>query len=129
VSKREVFSRTAEPMDLFSALTAEAWMDPDLAAELRRDKAVTVARFAKKHGFALPAGDAVEAFELPENPVGELKLTTPDVNMAYTDYTCQTACSPCATEVTCLSECGGCETQNLCSSGCPTEFCTQGCSG
>jgi hypothetical protein len=111
MSKREVFSRPAEPTDLFSALTAEAWMDPSLAAELARDKAATVARFAKVHGYKAPADDAVEAFELPENPIGELKLVTPDVTMATTDN--MTPCGPCPTEVTCY-----------CSADCFTVQCT-----
>jgi hypothetical protein len=86
-------------------------MDPRLAEEFAGDKIATVARFAKVHGYIAPADEVVEAFELPENPVGELKLAGPDVTMGPTGMT---ACGPCPTEVTCY-----------CSAGCPTVQCTQ----
>ena len=111
MSIREVFSGAqTEEGKLFSELTAEAWMDPQLTEEIARDKHAAIARFARKRGFAVPPSDAIESFVLPDNPIGELKLVTPTETMVITQYpcdstsTCTTACGPCPTEYGCVTD-------------------------
>jgi hypothetical protein len=138
MSNRETFSlHTSQPADLLSALTAEAWLDPALAAEVTEDKHGAIARFAREYGYAAPAPAQIEAFELPANPVGDLETVIGPMPITATSAieegcpsTAQSTC-PSTTAPGCPStaggNCGPCSASFFpsdCSQGCSTFNCT-----
>jgi hypothetical protein len=128
------------PPGFFALLTAQAWLDPDLASLLARDKQAAVARFAGDEGLELPAFDAIEAFELPANPVGHAEPLG-QADSLYASYSVQAEmcggtpnCSHGCFTSGCSSDCSGACTvgcsygcTNACSVGCPTVGCSAGC--
>jgi hypothetical protein len=137
------------PPGFFALLTAQAWLDPDLASLLGSDKQAAVARFAGEEGLAVPAIDAIEAFVLPQNPVGQAEMldplnplhasvsvqpemcgTTPNCSQGCFTSGCSSGCSGDCTvgcSYGCTNACSvGCWTVG-CSAGCPTNGCTTGC--
>lgn len=124
MSKMEVLTlERADPADLFTALTAEAWLDPDLAADLIADKPGAIVRFAERYGHAPPSEDAIVEFELPRNPIGEAESSVTRITMnTTTDYGCSTAATGCGSN---NGTCGPTPT----SLGCPSipPNCTGGC--
>jgi hypothetical protein len=153
MSIRETFApANAQPAELFTALTAEAWLDPQLAGRLAADKAETIRAFARDLGYEVPTDEEIRQFEIAPNPVGDLDLSVNEVRMDSTtdgspscDYYCSTGgtgcnsnngtCpSPsynCVTSVACSFDCSwhcshGCFT-TLCSAECQTSRCSVGC--
>lgn len=122
MSKEQAFDlQNSELSDVFTALTAEVWLDPKLAGKLAANKRATVLGFAREHGYAVPTDEDIEQFEVPPNPVGDLEIGTPEVRMGPTaDYS--TTCDPCTSlEAGCPSS-----TCNA-SYGCPTDGCSWSC--
>lgn len=118
MSKREIFSSTtAKPVDLKTAMSMEAWLNPDFFDALAADKVAAVKRFALAHDYPPPSDEEAAELDLLPNPVGELlpaQRTTmddpytqscPDPTDACT-YNCTTICttSYCASQF-CTVDC------------------------
>jgi hypothetical protein len=128
------------PPGFFALLTAQAWLDPELARSLGSDRNAAVARFAGEEGLELPAIDAIEAFILPDNPVGRAEpldqvqplYASAESCGCFTDK-CTAGCTVgCPTAA---ASCAGCPTGPTgccwfptmdCSADCPTVACTVG---
>jgi hypothetical protein len=128
-------SSAAPPPGFFALLTAQAWMDPDLASLLGSDRNAAVARFAGEEGLELPAIDAIEAFILPDNPVGRAEpldqrqpLYASAESCGCTDG-CTMKCTVGCYTVECPPQSFNCPSVWGCSADCPTVACTLGICG
>ena len=104
--------------NLFVAITAEAWLSPDLADNLKADPKAAVTAFAKVYGFDLPSDAEISAFEVPAHPAGELdhRITTPTMTHTVDEYGCGTTA-----ETGCASNNGTCPpATNMCASTSPS---------
>ncbi len=119
---------TATRADLFTSLTAAAWLDADLASALSSDKGATIEAFARENDFEVPLLVEIEAFELPGNPVGNLEVlgfTMPmTMSSALSDgcpNTAQQTCPP-TTAPGCPDTAAGCGLVTYFSADCPTHY-------
>lgn len=115
-------TENSETADLFTVLTTEAWLDPDLAARLANDKARTIEQFARTGGFPAPTGDEINGYELAPNPVGNVGYEVIETTMDTTTVastcgnTSQHGCG--SNDGTCPSPTYSCITFQGCSVDC-----------
>lgn len=119
-----VASTSGGAVDILALVTAEAWLDPDFSSRLERDKVEAITRFARRKGLAAPNPGAIDAFELPESPVGDL-IDGPAFEAADVSYGCITRIGCDSTANTGCAPTAGCPTQAVCPSvnTCPTQAC------
>jgi hypothetical protein len=138
MSKHSVIERAVDP-DLFLELIAEAWLNPALAEALKRDKRKAIVDFAADHELRVPEGDDIDAFELPENPAGDMDVVIPveantppptgtgcQTNQFCSHHSCGCSVYYCS-QMTCPTG-GGSTSQAGCSNSCYTNNgCTHYC--